>query len=91
MYTAPKEESTLSCFLGSGREFILDPILDLDGLLESYVCSRDAESCQIVTKNMNWRCLAYSELSELHPGFLSFNAGLDYVVCRIRDVFFCKC
>ena len=63
----------------------MDPELDLETLLESYVCK---SKCQIVTKNMRWRCLAFSSLTELHNGYMSYNSGLDHVVSHARNVLF---
>ena len=68
----------------------MDPELDLDKLLESYDCDSRSPTCDLTTKNLRWRCLALSSMSELHTGFLSFNAGLDYVVSRAHDVIFSK-
>ena len=85
--TAPASESTLSCYLNTNRPFVMDPELDLETLLESYFCD---STCSITTKNMQWRCLALSSLTELHSGYMSYNSGLDYIVCHAREILFCK-
>ena len=52
-----------------------------------YFCD---STCSITTKNMQWRCLALSSLTELHSGYMSYNSGLDYIVCHAREILFCK-
>ena len=85
--TAPPNESTLACYLSNNRPFVLDPELDLEALLESYVCQ---SKCSITTKKLRWQCLALSSLTELHNGYMNYNAGLDYVVCHARNIAFCE-
>ena len=83
--TAPPNESTLACYLSTNRPFVMDPELDLETLLESYVCK---SKCLITTKNLRWRCLALSSVSELHNGYMTYNAGLDYVISHARNIAF---
>ena len=75
------------CYLSISRPFVSEPELDLERLLESYACN---STCSITTKNLEWKCLAYSSISELHNGFMSYNSGLDYVISHSRNVAFCK-
>lgn len=77
------------CYLATGRVFVPAPILDLDSLLESLNCGA-VDKCCLVTRSLKWYCAALSELSELHSGYIDFNTGLDYIVCRVRDICFCK-
>ena len=77
----------MACYLSTNRPFVLDPELDLETLLESYVCS---SKCTISTKGMKWRCLAFSSITELHNGYMNYNSGLDYVISHTRNVVFCK-
>ena len=83
-------ETTLPCYISTGRSLITDPILDIEQLLSGYYCEDSYGNCKITSRPMIWRCAAFSELSELHAGFLSFNTGLDYVIYRLNSVCFCK-
>ena len=85
--TAPYTESTLLCYLSTGRPFVMDPELDLERLLSSYLCK---STCSITTKKMEWKCLAMSTVSELHNGYMSYNSGLDFVISHTRNVMFGK-
>ena len=73
--------------MSTNRPFVMDPELDLETLLESYFCN---STCSISTKNMHWRCLALSSLTELHNGYMSYNSGLDYIISHAREILFCK-
>ena len=85
--TAPYTESTLLCYLSTGRPFVMDPELDLERLLSSYLCK---STCSITTKKLEWKCLAMSTVSELHNGYMTFNSGLDFVISHTRNVMFGK-
>ena len=85
--TSPPAESTLLCYVSANRPFVMDPELDLEKLLESYACD---STCSIVTKPLVWKCLAFSMISELHNGFMSYNSGLDYIISHTRNVMFSK-
>ena len=85
--TAPYTESTLLCYLSTSRPFVMDPELDLERLLSSYLCQ---SACSITTKKLEWKCLAMSNVSELHNGYMSYNSGLDYVVSHTRNIMFGK-
>ena len=89
VYTCNPEESTLLCYLSTGRTLVSPPILDLDLLLTGMLCGESGK-CSLETKRLKWYCAAFSEVSEMHNCYLSFNVGLDYVIARARDICFGK-
>ena len=89
MFTCSAEESTLFCFLATGRIFVSPPTLDLTELLTGMLCGNTGR-CSVQTKQLRWYCAAVSEMSEAHSGYISFNTSLDYIICRTRDICFGK-